>query len=343
LAPFLTGRSSRRPSPILARLAAEPLISVIVATRNRTSSLARCLDSLLAQNYFNYEIVVVDNAPSTSDTADLVRGRYAGRVIYKRDDRPGLGEAHNHALKDNAAPIVAFTDDDVLVDPNWLPAIARNFGDERVGCVTGLILPAELETRAQLWTEKHGGFGKGFERRVYDLKENHPKTAIFPFAAGQLGSGANMSYRTSALRKIGGFDSALGAGTKSQGGDDLAAFYGIIRAGYQLVYEPQAIVWHHHRREEAGMHRQAFAHGMGLSAYLTKVIVDRPGTLVAMARAFPAGARHLLSSSSPKNSRLPSDYPVIMVWKERLGILAGVWGYFRSRAALRRPIQQITT
>src|SRR4051794_15416301 len=73
-----------------------PFASVVVATRDRPAHLAACLDSLLGLDYPRFEIVVVDNAPKTGSTEDLVRIRFAARgVRYVREDRPGLAAAHN--------------------------------------------------------------------------------------------------------------------------------------------------------------------------------------------------------------------------------------------------------
>lgn len=314
-----------------------PFASVMIATRDRPSSLAKCLDSILRQDYPSFDVIVVDNAPATDATEKLIVENYAGKVRYIREDRPGLGRAHNAGLKHVTAPVVAFTDDDVIADPRWLSALCQNFDDEgRTGCVTGLILPAELETRAQYWTERHGGFGKGFARKIYDLDEHRPEGPLFPFTAGQFGSGASMAFRTEALRQIGAFDSALGAGTPARGGDDLASFFAIIQAGFRLVYEPESIVWHHHRRDEQGMRRQAFSYGMGLGAYLTHAVVNDPMNAVRLGRAFFAGIRHMMGSSSAKMQRLPDDYPRSLVWQERLGILNGIPGYLKSLQAQKR-------
>ncbi|GLQ53556.1 glycosyltransferase [Devosia nitrariae] len=316
---------------------------VVVATRDRPEALARCLDSLLQQDYGPFEVVVVDNAPSSSETADMIAGRYGatGRIRYRREDTPGLGHAHNAGIADAIAPFIAFTDDDVIVDPQWLRVMASNFtASPEVGCVTGLILPVELETRAQYWTERQGGFGKGFDRRVFDLAENRPSDPLFPFAAGSFGSGANMAFRTSVLQAQGGFDSALGAGTLARGGDDLAAFVSVIRAGHQLVYDPGALVWHHHRRSEEGIERQAYGYGVGLGAYLSKTLVDDPAALLQFLRAAPWAIAHLLNPGSSKNARLPEDYPAALQWRERLGIAAGFPAYIRSRSALRRRLRE---
>jgi GT2 family glycosyltransferase len=324
-----------------ARSGEAPFVSVVIATRDRPARLAACLDSLLSQDYRCFDVVVVDNAPSSQETAELIASRYAstGQVRYLLEEIPGLGRAHNTGLATVTAPIVAFTDDDVIVDQHWLTALASNFAtNDNAACVTGLILPAELDTRAQYWAERHGGFGKGFERKSYDLEEHRTPGRLFPYAAGQFGSGANMAFRTDALRRIGGFDPALGAGTQARGGDDLAAFFQVVQAGYQLVYEPAAIVWHHHRRDESGMRRQAFGYGVGLGAYLTKLILDQPDSLRQLLSALPEAFVHLFGASSAKNKRLAEDYPASLVWRERIGILAGVPLYLISRASSGRKI-----
>lgn len=316
-----------------------PHVTVVIATRDRAESLRRCLESLMAQTYQDMDIVVVDNAPSSPDTRDLVAGTFArtGRVSYVLETRPGLARAHNAGVAAASGAVIAFTDDDVIVDPSWVAAIAANFAsDARIGCVTGLILPAELETRAQYWTERHGGFGKGLSRRVFDPGHADRQGPLFPYAAGVFGSGANMAFRREALMRMGGFDAALGAGTLARGGDDLAGFFGAFEAGYQIAYEPGAIVWHHHRRDEDGMRRQAYGYGVGLGAYLTKLVIDDPRRLGVFARRFPAAARHLFSRKSAKMARLPADYPRRLVWSERLGVVMGISGYLRSLHALRR-------
>ncbi|MCV0424210.1 MAG: glycosyltransferase [Roseibium sp.] len=322
-----------------------PWVTVVVATRDRPDSLLKCLDSLLQQSYSAMNIIVVDNAPSSNATADLIAGVFApsGRVQYAREDRAGLGTAHNTGLALSLGDIVAFTDDDVIVDPNWVATIASEFSiSPKIGCVTGMILPAELETRAQYWVERHGGFGKGVDRRVYDLEDNKPADPLFPYTAGTFGSGANMAFRRKALVEAGAFDGALGAGTPARGGDDLASFVAILEAGYQLVYSPGAIVWHFHRRAEAGVRRQAYGYGVGLGAYLTKQVFDNPGKLFLLGRKFPAALTHLLSSKSEKMVRLPDDYPRHLIWRERFGILMGLPGYLQSRFKTRRSISSRT-
>jgi GT2 family glycosyltransferase len=334
-------QSATSPTCIQARdalLADAPFVSVVVATHDRPTDLAISLRSLLSLEYPNFEIIVVDNAPSSSATADFMKETYGtlAMVRYVREDRPGLGHAHNRGLEYVRGEIVAFTDDDVLADRWWLAELVKGFSaSAKVGCVTGMIFPRELQTQAQMWIEQHGGFGKGYASRIFDLAENRPKDRLYPYAAGAFGSGANMAFRTSALRAVGGFDPALGAGSPGVGGDDLAGFFQIITAGYALVYQPGAIVHHLHRRDYAGLRKQVYGYGVGLTAYLTKCLIDRPSLLLDVAAKIPRGLVYALSTRSPKNSRKRHDYPRELTTIELKGMLHGPFAYLRGRRQTR--------
>src|SRR2546423_3601066 len=185
-------------------LPAPPAISVVIATRNRPEDLARCLDSVTTVAYPRLEVIVVDNDPDTDDTEPLIRDRFARPGRYTREPVRGLASAHNRGLALASGEIVAFADDDVVVDRDWLAAIAEAFASgERVGCVTGLIAPAELDTPAQVMLEAHGGFPKRFTPHRYELGQPCGDP-LFPFNAGQLGAGASTAFLTAALRGIAG-------------------------------------------------------------------------------------------------------------------------------------------
>jgi GT2 family glycosyltransferase len=322
-----------------------PHVTVVVATRDRPEALRRCVDSILASRYPRFDIVVVDNAPASIATQRVVADAYGPghNVRYVREPTPGLACAHNRALPEITSPIVAFTDDDVVVDPEWLAKLVAGFGvAPDVACVTGMIFPLELETPAQLLIERAIGFNKGMERRLYRVGTPGSDDVLFPYAAGRFGSGANMAFRTDVLRSLAGFDPALGTGTVARGGDDLAAFFDVVASGHALVYEPAAVIYHAHRRDDAALSRQAFGYGAGLTAYLTKTVVDRPGRLVDLLSRLPAGLRHALARDSEKNAKLPDDYPQALVRRELAGMLAGPALYWRSRRATRhmpRPTQ----
>ena len=319
-----------------ARLLADaPPVTVLVATRDRTRELGACLDSLMAQDYPGaYDVVVVDSAPASDATMRYLQQRFAGdeRVRYVRTDVPGLAVAHNHGLPAVTGEITAITDDDVVVDTQWLSAIVGAFrATPGTGCVTGLILPAELETPAQALLEQYGGFARGFRRRVYALDAGPADDPLFPYTAGRLGSGANMAFDTRLLRTLGGFDPALGAGTPARGGDDLAAFVQVLLAGHRLVYEPAAIIRHRHRRDYAGLLAMAQGYGVGLGAYLTSVIASRPTLIVDMARKGPQAVSYLLRADSVKNRNKGVSYPRALTRTERIGMVRGPLAYLTSR------------
>ena len=314
----------------LAVLADAPPISVIVATRERPDELARCLDSLIRMPYPNFEIIVVDNAPETPRAEQLTRERYADSVTYVREPHRGLASAHNRGLREAGGRIIAFTDDDVIADREWPAALAEGFtARDDVGCVTGLIVPAELETAAQVMLEAEGGFTKTFEQRSHYLGDPDAGP-LFPFTVGQLGSGANMAFDAALLRKLGGFDPATGTGSAARGGDDLLAFFRTITAGRSLVYQPTAVVWHHHRRTMDALKAQAYGYGVGLGAYLTAAIAHEPRMLAGLIRRLPRGIAYEIEHSRP-NLCDPDVRPARLASAQRRGLLYGPFAYAKAR------------
>ncbi len=316
----------------------EPDVAVVIATRERPQELERCLRSVLEGVVVPAQLVVVDNAPTSDRTEVLVRAMAEQHpsLVYVREPRPGLGRAHNAALPVIETRLVAFTDDDVVVHPWWLARTVQAFdAADDVVCVTGMIAPLELDTRTQQLIEAHAGFNKGFEQRLFDPAGDHHDDVLFPFAAGVFGSGANMSFDTEYLRSVGGFDAAMGAGTVALGGDDLAAFYDVMATGHQLVYEPAAIVAHRHHRELPALQRQAYGYGAGLSAHLTRCVVNEPRVAFAMLRRLPPALRRAARIARPERSADRPEPPPGLTWHHLRGMAAGPVRYVRSRRAER--------
>jgi glycosyltransferase involved in cell wall biosynthesis len=329
-----------------------PLVSVIVATRDRTDLLADCLDSLLAQTYpaDRTQLVVVDNAPSDERTALLVETRYSGRVRYVREDVPGLAVAHNRGVLAAGGSILAFTDDDVRADPQWLAALVAGFTeDPLVGCVTGMILPVEVRTPAQHLLHRHGGFAKGDAVRVFDPASPPADDPLFPFTAGKFGSGANMAFRADVLASLGGFDPATGVGTPARGGDDLLAFFRTVVRGHRLVYRPDAVVHHHLRETDEAVARQVHGYGVGLGAFLAAAVAREPRALPALLKRVPGGLRYALELTRGGKADGAADpaqdgggakpWPATLVRLERRGMLAGPFAYVRSRWTVGRALR----
>lgn len=333
--------NGRVPGCVLRRRAARAdaaKISVVVATRERPESLRMCLKALFEVDYPAYEVIVVDNDPLTTATAAMVQEEFDGVVRYVREPDRGLASAHNRGVAEASGKVIAFVDDDVIVDRHWLEAIAEGFAAaDDVGCVTGLILPSELDTRAQLLLEQHGGFDKGFGLRIYDSGPHRPDHPLFPFTPGRFGSGANMAFDAAILREMGGFDKATGVGTYARGGDDLAAIFRVV-LDHRVVYQPSAIVWHRHHRELDALRNQAFGYGVGLGAFLASALVHEPRAWPTLLRRLPAGLRYAFSAHSDRNRGRYDGWPAEFTRLERRGLLYGPVAYAISRWRKRRRI-----
>jgi cellulose synthase/poly-beta-1,6-N-acetylglucosamine synthase-like glycosyltransferase len=229
-----------------------PFASVLICTRDRAESLARCLESLLNLDYPNFEIILVDNAPKTDATQQVVAkfqeaALAAGvELRYMLEPTPGLSIARNTALRHAQSEIVAYLDDDEVADKYWLLELARGFErSDNVTAVSGVIVPAELETQAQVWFEEFVGHskGRGFTPDLFNTSTHYKQSPLFP--APPFGTGGNMAFKIEALRKL-GFDTTLGAGTPALAGEDTAAFFDALMAGQTVVYQPSAIMRHYH-------------------------------------------------------------------------------------------------
>jgi glycosyltransferase involved in cell wall biosynthesis len=317
----------------------EALVSVVIATLGREPRLLQAVESVLAQTHTNLELLVVDNDPGRQSVASMLETLDDPRLIVIDEPRRGTSHARNAGLHAARGGVLAFIDDDVDADPQWLQTLVAPFRtDTAVNCVTGLVLPAELNTQAQIWFEQYGAFDKGFTRTVWNLSgapvadgQPGPRDALFPYSAGVYGSGNNMAFRRQVLTQLGGFDPALGGGARTRGGEDLDLFLRVVLSGATLVYEPLAVVRHHARRDVADLERQLFGYGSGMCALVVKQLVAGPRSAFQMLRRIPTGVRRLLDPRSPKNARKTSNYPRRLMLIELTGYAAGPWLYLRSR------------
>jgi glycosyltransferase involved in cell wall biosynthesis len=243
--------------------AATPPISVVVCTRDRPALLQQCLASLALIDYPQFEVIVVDNASATDETARVAAAANARLV---RQTTPGLDWARNRGVEVARYDLIAFTDDDARVDRGWLRAVAEGFREPDVGLVTGMVAPLVLDTEAQLVFElRYGGMGKGFLRRRWDPGRGDWRALL---GANHLGVGANMAVRRETWVAVGGFDTGLDVGTPSRGGGDLDFFHRVLVAGVAARYQPDALVWHVHRRDFGGLRHQLRDNGRAFCAYL---------------------------------------------------------------------------
>ncbi|BAT55522.1 glycosyl transferase, group 2 family protein [Nostoc sp. NIES-3756] len=299
-----------------------PLVTVAVCTRDRTTDLALCLEAISHLDYPHLDILVIDNAPTSDTTKELVQTKYP-HVRYVCEPRPGLDWARNRAIMEAKGEIIAYTDDDVVVDSGWVKALAQVFAENpEVMAVTGLVVPYELETEAQVLFEMYGGFGRGFERKWYRVPEGK-KVPWRLLGTGQFGTGANMAYRRRVFEEIGYFYPALDVGTVTNGGGDLEMFFRIIKASHTLVYEPKAIVRHRHRRDYAKLKNQIANNG-SLYSYFFAGAITYPDQLfsfvwLAVWWMFYWNIRRLLISLIHP-IRFPRELILAEIWGDFIGL-----------------------
>jgi GT2 family glycosyltransferase len=315
-----------------------PFVSVVICTRDRPESLLKTLRDVAALNYDPFEVVVVDNAPSSDETQNAVAREFGDdpRFRYVREPRPGLSCARNRGLTEATADLVAFTDDDVRVDQWWLDGIVSGFQSaSEVACVTGLIATAEIENAVQLYFHMRAGWGESCEPRIFDLAENRDDSPLYPYTVGRFGAGANFAVSRLALKDIGAFNEALGAGSPSGGGEDLHMFMRVILSGYRIVYAPSAVVWHVHRSDLAALSKQIRAYGTGCTAALTAIFLDSSKARRELPTKVVKGVLHMrkLTSGVRENETLPAG----LVKRESVGFALGPWLYLKGKRGLRRP------
>lgn len=298
--------------------------SVVICTRDRAADLARCLASLPQQTRPPDQVVVVDNA--SADGGRTREVALAAGVDYVREDRPGLDIARNRGVAAATGDIVAFTDDDVRLHPRWLERITAALDDDQVLAVTGLVLPAELETPAQRHFERYWGFGRGY--RPIDFGADFFRAdRRYGCPAWEIGAGASMAFRRDVFDRAGLFDERLDVGAAGCSGDS-EYWHRVLTHGGVCRYEPAAVAFHYHRRDFAGLSRQIHAYMRGHAAALM-VQYERSGNLGNLRRALmtlPAWyarrcVSRLLRGASERD---------LMLREEIRGFVSGLLFYLRT-------------
>ncbi|MFP4088195.1 MAG: glycosyltransferase family 2 protein, partial [Desulfobacteraceae bacterium] len=247
----------------------------------------------------------------------------------------GLDFARNRALIEARGDLLAFIDDDVVVDSGWLAGLMEAWVQyPDAAAFTGQVLPYDLATPAQIIFEQRGGFRRGFDTVCYgrDLA-GHP---AYPYNAGIFGTGANVAFKRSVLKRLNGFDEALDTGPPLPAGGDHDIFCRLIRGGYQIVYEPSFLVFHEHRRDRKALLRQYWSWGLGVMALADKWRGKDPSAQPKIRYLIRAWFReHLSELISALTGR--TYVPVYMLLAEMAGGMAGLMGeYARSKRRIER-------
>jgi glycosyltransferase involved in cell wall biosynthesis len=257
----------RHGAPLPAPVSTPVAVTVAVCTRNRPVLIERCLRAIqeavaTAGAEVDASILVVDNASDDDQPATAARSL---GVEVVREPVPGLDVARNRAVATSRGAVVAFVDDDVVVEPTWLRTLARTFAAHPDAvAVTGGVSAFSLATDAQVQFEACAGFFKGWRAGPLDTSER-PDLPFDP----SIGVGCNMAFRRAALDAAGAFDDALDTGPPLAGGGDLDMLLRMAQLG-TVVYEPAAMVRHEHRATLDLLASQYHSWGVSWGAVLHK-------------------------------------------------------------------------
>jgi glycosyltransferase involved in cell wall biosynthesis len=295
-------------------------VAIVVCTRNRARHLDGCLAALAALDPEPREIIVVDNGSRDASTRE-VADRHGVECVEA--PVPGLNRARNRGWAAASGAVVAYVDDDARADRRYAGAVARSFVSPGIGAVTGLVRPAELVTRAQVLFEAvEGGMGKGYTRQVF-----HRDAAPIGLEPFRCGVGTNMAIRQQVLKELDGFDERIGVGTATRGACDLDLFARVLDAGHTVLYDPDAVVHHVHRRTVGGLLAQLEDNGVSYPSML--MLHAREG--LADARAV---RRHLRRWHVERHIRRPWRALRAHRWAEVRMALAELQGSLHARKAL---------
>ena len=215
-------------------------ISVVVCTYNRCESLRRTLKSfkeVVAPQGGSWELILVDNnsKDETRIIAEAFKEESGLNVKYVFETRQGLSHARNRGIEQAEGEIIAFTDDDVMVDRYWLSNIERAFEEHDVSCVGGKILPVwEIPKPEWIIPQLH---------YILALLDRGDK----PFRLeSPIVWGANFAIRSDIFEKYGVFDTKLGRiPERLFAGEDTEFVRRILNKGEKVMYDPNVIVFHY--------------------------------------------------------------------------------------------------
>ncbi len=214
-------------------------IAAIICTHNRDSYLGAAIDSLLKQDYDNYEVLVIDNA-SSDRTKEVVNSRLGDpRLKYYYEPVLGLSVARNRGANETNAPILAYLDDDAEASPQWLKVIGEAYQENEKLAIAGgkvtLIWPKGITPPQWISDDMAGGLG------AYDLG----KEVVYIDNPNLTPRGLNYALRRSFLAEIGGFDPNLGrVGKNLLSNEELYMTELALKKGWQVAYLPNALVAH---------------------------------------------------------------------------------------------------
>lgn len=284
-------------------------VSVVIPSRDRPQDLLDAVRSILAGDRLPAEIVVADQSTATRAVLPAAPGVV---VVHLRLVSAGVSRARNEAIAAARGDVLVFTDDDVLVERDWLARLVDALlAAPPRSAATGGVLPAETEGHIPSLTQ-------------------HTEPEVFsgrPFCDPLFSN--NMALRRQAFEDVGGFDERFGAGAVFGNAEDNDLGYRLLEAGYEIVFVPDAILYHRGARRGCALARLDYSYGRGQGAFYAK---HMSWSDLHMLRRMGHNTRYRLRRLAPA---LRGDRGALREGIYLVGLVTGSLGYARRYA--RRP------
>jgi glycosyltransferase involved in cell wall biosynthesis len=239
------------------------MISVIVCTYNRAHRLEQTLKSLQEMAVpvgLPWELIIVDNN-SSDNTQEIVDGfinKPDLNAKYITERHQGISYARNIGIQESSGNIIAFTDDDCIVDRHWIASISRGFqSGESISGIGGRV-------------ELYNKMDRPVSVRIY--REKMTLSSIDRLF--NLIIGCNMAFARHVFDEVGMFDTDFGVGTKFASAEDSDFLYRAYKKGLKVIYSPDILVYHNHgRRNDEQINQLYKGYAIGHGAFYCKYIL----------------------------------------------------------------------
>ncbi|MET0144769.1 MAG: glycosyltransferase family A protein [Ilumatobacteraceae bacterium] len=244
-----------------------PEVSVVVCTRDRGSEIVGTIDSVLANDFAEFELIVIDQ--STSDaTSEAVEPFLSDeRIRYIRTQETGVSRSRNRSLSEARCEFVLNTDDDCVVAPDWIAVNVRALAAApNAAIVFGDVIAPDVQA-SEFYTPESKATSDFVVRSIWSWKSTD---------GANVGIGASMAMRKSMLTAIGGFDTCLGPGSELKNAEDTDISLRAVLAGYELVRTRAVHVTHFGARHHDEYRRLMRATMLGVGAVNGKLFRRHP-------------------------------------------------------------------
>lgn len=288
-------------------------VDVVISTYGRGAAIDATIASLRRSTYSQFVLWVLDQSEDDR-TEQCVRSHAESdeRIRYVRRPVRGISATRNAGAAMGNAPYILFTNDDCVLDPNWIGALVAELHDQQTWLAFGAVLPGPHQEGAdELVLGTCNGSRHVFQHNRFNLAFGH---------------GHNMGARRDAFERLGGFDELIGAGAPLGAWEERDLGYRALKEGGRIVFTPEAIAYHHHWQSWQGARRSFRAYGIGAGAVASKYLRcgDTGGIVILAEWLFSQGLRQIASG--------------IIKWHRRDKVLLGLDQLYYPFVGLRKSL-----